>query len=85
MNQEYPVTRLQAAKWLRQRQRLEKEFKRDLTIHVLIMWRNGLEKTIACRMWSGPGVWWTQLSWKQLLSFIRRNYPRSYTSLDHVA
>lgn len=78
---EYPVTRLQAAKWLRTADRLECSIEGERTVQVMIRFEYGSKK-IACRMWSGGGVWWTKLSWKQLLGFIRRNYVRNYEGLS---
>lgn len=83
MSQDYPVTRAQAAKWLRQGERLEVPFKTPdgRSIEVMVKWRT-FDKGIKARLWSGPGVYWTTLSWKQLLGFIRRNYVRSYLSMS---
>lgn len=77
---EYPVTRSQAAKCLRIGDRLEVSIEAEHTVQVMIRFEAGARK-IACRMWSGSGTWWTRLSWKQLLGFIRRNYARNYEGL----
>lgn len=80
--EEYPVTRLQAAKWLRQGQRLVKIFDQgERTVEVMIR-ADG--KRFICRFWSG-GTLWIDISRKQLLGFIRRNYVRSYLDAEPIA
>lgn len=75
LDPDYPVTRLQAIKWLKQDGRLEKTFHGgERTVQIMIRVDG---KRIICRFWSA-GTLWIDISPKQLLGFIRRNYVRSY-------
>ena len=76
---DYPVTRLQAIKWLKQGGRLEKTFHGGVHPVQVMIRVDG--KRIICRFWS-RGTLWINIAPKQLLGFIRRNYVRSY--LDAV-
>jgi hypothetical protein len=76
------MTRLEAAKRLRQGFTLEERFQGEHTVEVMIFWRT-YPKAIKLRLWGYcPDVHWVTLSWKQLLKFIRRNYVRSSVPID---
>jgi len=77
---QYPVTHLQAAKWLRSGNSIKRRIRGESLVEIRVGWV-AVPKKIRCRMWSAAGTWWTDLSWKQLLGFIRRNYSRKYAGL----
>ena len=78
MFQDYPVTRLQAAKCLRRGDTLELDLDQgESNVQVMVRWQT-LPRGAVCRLWAGPGVLWLKLDWKQILGFIRRNYDRTY-------
>lgn len=79
MAQEYPVTRLQAAKWLRK--------DKGKSISILIPSSSGKTEVIALSLKNKKIIVTVvygikiNLNWKQTLGLLRRNYVRSYMDL----
>lgn len=84
-NEDYPVTRCQAARWLRLGQCLHVPFQGlELPLYFMLTWLN-LRKIVWVRIIARPGNTSLAIGWKQLLNFIRRTYPRSYEAISSTA